>query len=432
MERIRLIPRTYYDRGRFDGSLHTSDDDSYNDNNSVISSYSENKSLEDGEDIEEFAHEQFEDKLIEMLDGLSQKSSQGRINCIQSLRKALIKKYVPNFVKERHFTICDSIEKSLKKGGGLEKAAAAELAPLISVQLGEEDAGEIVDKTLRPVLMTVACDGSVGAAARAKCCLALGMMGFLSGRQLGDTLSLMQNLETIFSASYLKGDGSIPNVTAEVANLHAAALSAWTLLLTNMPLGSLTDLMDSKALPSLDQLSELLESPHLEVRLTAGEALALIFEEGRKDSADFADDFAVYITDVIKKLATDSHKYRAKKDRKQQRATFRDILSYIEDDVVPDVTVKFGREVLMLDTWARRKQYDALCTVLGPGINIHLGENDLLRDIFEITAPIVQPHDTPAHAQQHMERCRKRLLNAAAFKARTISRAKNRDKRSDF
>jgi hypothetical protein len=237
------------DRGRFDGSLHTSDDDSYNDNNSIISNCSENKSLEDGEDIEEFAQEQFEDKLVEMLDGLSQKSSQGRINSIQLLRKALIKKYVPNFVRERHFTICDSVEKSLKKGNGLEKSAAAELAPLITVQLGEEDAGEIVDKTLRPILITIACDTSVNATARAKCCLALGMMGFLSGRQLGDILSLMQNLEGIFSGSYLKGDGSIPNITPEVANLHAAALSAWTLLLTNMPPGSLTDLISSKTLP---------------------------------------------------------------------------------------------------------------------------------------------------------------------------------------
>ena len=156
------------DRGRFDGSLHTSDDDSFNDNNSVISNYSENKSVEEGEDNEEYVQEQFEDKLIEMLDGLNQKSSQGRINCIQTLRKALIKKYVPNFVRERHFTICDSIEKSLKKGGGLEKSAAAELAPVISLQLGEEDAGEMVDKTLRPLLITAACDASVGVGARAK------------------------------------------------------------------------------------------------------------------------------------------------------------------------------------------------------------------------------------------------------------------------
>lgn len=74
---------------------------------------------------------------------------------------------------------------------------------------------------------------------------------------------------------------------------------------------------------------------------------------------------------------------------------------------MPDVQVKFGREVLVLDTWARRKQYDAFCMLLGPGINSHLAENDFLRDIFEIVAPIIQAQEPPAHAQQHLERCRK-------------------------
>lgn len=156
------------DRNRHDGSLHTSDEDSL-DNVSVLSNYSENKSVEDcGEDGEELAQDQVEDKLIDILDGLNQKSSQGRTNCIQSLCKALIKKYVPNFVKERHFTICDSVEKSLKKGSAVEKSAAAELATLISLQLGEEDAGEIVDKALRPILLVAACDNALSAGVRAK------------------------------------------------------------------------------------------------------------------------------------------------------------------------------------------------------------------------------------------------------------------------
>lgn len=81
---------------------------------------------------------------------------------------------------------------------------------------------------------------------------------------------------------------------------------------------------------SLEKLCELLESPHLEVRLATGEALALVYEYGREEDASFEDDFAVDIADTLKQLATDSHKYRAKKDRKQQRATFRDILQFIE------------------------------------------------------------------------------------------------------
>lgn len=49
-----------------------------------------------------------------------------------------------------------------------------------------------------------------------------------------DALELMQQLQQIFSGSYLKGDSSAPNVSAEIAALHASALSAWALLFTLM------------------------------------------------------------------------------------------------------------------------------------------------------------------------------------------------------
>lgn len=81
---------------------------------------------------------------------------------------------------------------------------------------------------------------------------------------------------------------------------------------------------------SIARLRELLESPHLDVRLSAGEALAVIFELGRDIAEDYEQEWAFELVDVLKDLATDSNKYRAKKDRKQQRASFRDILRYIE------------------------------------------------------------------------------------------------------
>jgi hypothetical protein len=51
---------------------------------------------------------------------------------------------------------------------------------------------------------------------------------------MADVVQLMESLETIFSGSYLKGNGTVPVVSAELASLHAAALSAWNLLLTLM------------------------------------------------------------------------------------------------------------------------------------------------------------------------------------------------------
>lgn len=49
---------------------------------------------------------------------------------------------------------------------------------------------------------------------------------------MADIVQLMQSLETIYCGSYLKGNGNVPMLSAETANLHAAALSAWSLLLT--------------------------------------------------------------------------------------------------------------------------------------------------------------------------------------------------------
>ena len=80
----------------------------------------------------------------------------------------------------------------------------------------------------------------------------------------------------------------------------------------------------------MNRLRGLLQSPHLDIRLSAGEALAVIFELGRDFCDDYEHEWAVDLIEILKELATDSNKFRAKKDRKQQRASFRDILRYVE------------------------------------------------------------------------------------------------------
>nr|CAD7460361.1 unnamed protein product [Timema tahoe] len=143
----------------------------------------------------------------------------------------------------RRATLTDGIERSLKKGRGLEQAAAAQLAPLLCVQLGAGDYAEEVCRELTPVLSLVANDAAASPLARAKCCWALGLCSFLAGGEMADVVQLMHSLENIFSASYLKGNGTVPLVTADQALLHAAALSAWSLLLTLMSPGDIYILM---------------------------------------------------------------------------------------------------------------------------------------------------------------------------------------------
>lgn len=174
----------------------------------------------------------------------------------------------------------------------------------------------------------------------------------------------------------------------------------------------------------------MLQSQHLEVRTTAGEAIALLLECGRVHEEEFLEGFIDDLIDITKQLSTDSQKFRAKRERKQQRATFRDVLHYIEDETLPDIQVQVGsgiqKESLALDSWALHHQYNTICNALGSGMHFHLFENDLLRDVFQMGARL----DSTQISQTKLSKTEKRAIQQASFKARTLTRGKNRDKRS--
>lgn len=70
----------------------------------MISNCSENHSIveEGAEEADDFARQEaFEEKLVEAIDGLAQKSAQGRTACLEAVRVALVKKYMPEFVFDR-------------------------------------------------------------------------------------------------------------------------------------------------------------------------------------------------------------------------------------------------------------------------------------------------------------------------------------------
>lgn len=76
-----------------------------------------------------------------------------------------------------------------------------------------------------------------------------------------------------------------------------------------------------------------------------------------------------------------------------------------------DVQIRFGQEVLCLDSWCRRRQYDAMCQALGSGLNLHLAENELLRDVFQL-GPKLIVGDLNALKQSKLERVSRRLTES--------------------
>lgn len=68
----------------------------------------------------------------------------------------------------------------------------------------------------------------------------------------------------------------------------------------------------------------------VQVRMAAGGALAIVHERISEEEDGEEADYLELVLPRLEQLSRDSQKFRAKRDRKLQRATFRDILKYFE------------------------------------------------------------------------------------------------------
>ncbi|MBN3317370.1 IFRD1 regulator, partial [Atractosteus spatula] len=408
-----------YDGARNGGRVESgaSDDDMASEVLSHCSSASESASvLEEGtvsEPVDEqAAQEETEDKLKQCIDDLMDKSAE---------RKALGSARVQEVATQVSY----SCPLSPPAGSGEEQAAAATVCALLCVQLGGGSKGEEGFATLCPALSTVLSDDCASTTARQSCAVALGMCCYVSAADnMEDLWKSLSHLESVFSNSYPGRDGALPSHKPGTLGLHCAALQAWALLVTLCPASRLHALLELH----LPKLQACLASNDVHFRIVAGETIALLFELGREIDEDFLYEDAAALCGQLKDLATDSHKHRAKSDRRKQRSIFREVLHYIESEDFTEEKIRFGVESLYIDCWMRRRTYDAFKEVLGSGVRHHLQWNQLLRDVFELGPVLVLDSSVKAN---RISRFEKHLFNAAAFKARTKQRNKVRDKRAD-
>ncbi|XP_028309370.1 interferon-related developmental regulator 2 isoform X3 [Gouania willdenowi] len=367
------------------GESAASDDELTSDVLSHYSSASDTASvLEEGtggEHVDELtAQEEMEDKLKQCIDNLMDKSAKTRLAGLESLRLAFSSRVLYDFLTERRLTVSDCLERSLKKGGGEEQAAAATVFALLCIQLGGGDEAEEGFKILRPILTTILMDNTASMAARQSCARALGMCCYVSAADDGeDLIKSLAHLEGIFMTSYPSREGTLPTPKPGCSGLHSAALQAWALLVTLCPASRLTVLLHLH----LSKLQACLQSSDVNYRIAVGETIALLVELGR--DIDENEDFT-------------------------------------------EEKIRFGVEGIYIDSWMRRRSYDAFKEVLESGVRHHLQFNPLLRDIFGLGAPLIVDATIKANKISRFE---KHLFNSAAFKARTKQRNRVRDKRAD-
>ena len=293
----------------------------------------------------------------------------GRVEALNGLCRAFGKKFVPEFVDNRKITIQDIIERSLKKGKGSEQIAAANLATSLCIQL-RGDADDLY-REIKPILITLMTDTSASVLARISAATSLGNLCFLAAPAIVEVEAVMVVLEQTFT--------SPSSHTGDTLSLCTAALSAWTLLATVLPMSRVHDLLVKHA----ELFGKLLDAPDVDLRIATGEAIAVLYEflsESEENDSDEEDlnvgdnrskeeleRVVIAIDNLVphlKQLATDSQKSRSKKDRKEQKASFRDILRTVEegDGYYEKVAIN-KREKLEIESWAMKKQYEMVCKV---------------------------------------------------------------------
>ncbi|CAJ1055006.1 interferon-related developmental regulator 1 [Xyrichtys novacula] len=407
------MPRTKKKNSRGGQHGHVqpfSDEDASIETLSHCSSFSDITSVADdgGEANEDSAQEDFQYKLKGFIDSTVDKSAKTRQGALDGLKTAMATRILYEFISERRMTITDSIERCLKKGKGDEQRAAASLACLLCIQLGSGIESEEVFKTLKPIFKNILADGSANIQARQ-----------------ADVHATMECFENLFTRSYARADGTCPSVNPQTSALHTNALLSWALLLTICTANQLRDIL-RKHLPKLPRL---LESEDVNMRIAAGETIALLFELARDMDADFEFDGWDELCDKLNALATDCNKHRAKTDKRKQRSVFRDVLKAVEEGDFQTETIRFGTERMTIDSWVRKRTYDAFREFVGSGMNYHLQGNEFIRDVFELGPPMLV--DSATMKAMKISRFERHLHNSAAFKARTKARSKFRDKRVD-
>lgn len=176
--------------------------------------------------------EKYEEKLLQSLENATEKSAQTRTIALQTICEILQHRHIPEFVEDRRITMMDIVEKSLRRGKGVEQEWAARLAPLLLIQLGGD---EEIATTLAAILLATVQNRAISCSVRAWSCTALALINFLNIEDIGVVVEVMQHFQQVFAGSYLKGDKTPSVVSDDVAQLHVAALGGWALLATLIP-----------------------------------------------------------------------------------------------------------------------------------------------------------------------------------------------------
>ncbi|XP_024525476.1 uncharacterized protein LOC9659932 [Selaginella moellendorffii] len=209
------------------------------------------------------------------LDSLYEKRSSTREAGLKGLIDGFMGKVMTHFVEEKYETLTHQILLSIKQSSSTEAVLAGRALAVVSITAGAGKVAEHVFEDSFPHLSKISKLGR-DSAARVSAIEALGMLTFVGGVEVSTESAMEVLWQIVIHKGSAHADQTL-GTSKPTPPVKAAAIMAWSLLLSTLSSKRVMSLQLSSVLGAL---SSLLEDPDLGVRKAAGEAIALLCEVG--------------------------------------------------------------------------------------------------------------------------------------------------------
>ncbi|KAI9019403.1 interferon-related developmental regulator-domain-containing protein [Phycomyces nitens] len=333
------------------------------------------------------------DKLNQAIDDLGTNRTSVREEALSNIINALTLHNSSEALDGRNRELLVLLRKSLSKGDSKESILAAKAMPLAFINHGEislgdeEDLFQLVANTLKNTLVnSLDCDVKI------QCLYSLALISFIGASDI-DTQLLR---DFVFDLIETGGEGmELEGISSQqIEHLTCVALRAYGLLYISTFCEGVIDFEVlweevEKVLPVHEIL---LESSEKDVRVAAGENIALMFESVRVYTQHVEEDaeeteWPEYdnmdgLIHTLHGLSVDSNRRRSKNDRAEQKSVFRDVIKSVEEGTRPEEELKISGRVLTFRGWSKILLLNAFRRAIGQGLQQHIKTNPLLRQIF--------------------------------------------------
>ncbi|KAF7723135.1 Interferon- developmental regulator 2 [Apophysomyces ossiformis] len=347
------------------------------------------------------ANQSWSDKINQAIDDLAINRTSVREEALDSLISGLLRHYAAEVIEPRNEELLILLKRSLSKGGSQrESCLAANAIALAFVNHGdmslgeEEDLYQVILPTLKATL-----SNSTDITIKSNCIQTMALITFIAASDI-DTQLVRNYLYDIIET---EGEGLDTEglSTQDIDQLLSAALRAYGLLyISSFSEGILQSDVIWEEIEKVMPLHEmLLESSDKDVRVAAGENIAVMFEIMRicvdleDEDEEFDEEAEQYpeydnmdgLLYTLKQLSVESGRRQTKSDRAEQKSVFRDVTKSVEEGIKPVEELKISGKVITFRGWSKILVLNAFRRSIGQGLQQHFKTNDLLRQIFHFS-----------------------------------------------